>query len=317
MARFEFGCTMRKMVLTGALVLFGQGTTAQVVTALAVCIMWFALIANTKPFGEDVDDRLAQVEALQVLFTLLMGLVLQLQAATADGAQADDEALGAVLIALNCIVVALALVQQPIVRTVADRACIRPCRRCNTRGADAGSGAQRRDGEASPAAQAEGTPSHLNPLRHAGLWAAASGARDGAQLGKHGAAQFGGSNPMRRTDTLTVAPRRAAGVPDRAADAAGATALLGSSTPLSGGGSETENETRFRQGRTERRATRAKRRVQSKEEADRASSANETSVVGVPDRAADAAAAAAPLGPRSSTPLSGGGSETEETGSEY
>ena len=54
-----------------------------------------------------------------------------------------------------------------------------------------------------------------------------------------------------------------------------------------------------------------------KEEADRASSANETSVVGVPDRAADAAAAAAPLGPRSSTPLSGGGSETEETGSEY
>jgi hypothetical protein len=184
----------------------------------------------------------------------------------------------------------------------------------------------------------------------------ARGARDGAQLSRHGSAQFGRSNPlrradtlaaapqraagvpdpaqfgrsnpMRRTDTLTVAPRRAAGVPDRAADAAGATALLGSSTPLSGGGSETENETRLQQWRAERRATRAKHRVQSKatrakhrakskEEADRASSANETSVVGVPDRAADAAAAAAPLGPRSSTPLSGGGSETEETGSEY
>ena len=152
-----------------------------------------------------------------------------------------------------------------------------------------------------------------NPLRRADTLAAAPQRAAGVP----DPAQFGRSNPMRRTDTLTVAPRRAAGVPDRAADAAGATAPLGSSTPLSGGGSETENETRFRQGRTERRATRAKRRVQSKEEADRASSANETSVVGVPDRAADAAAAAAPLGPRSSTPLSGGGSETEETGSEY
>ena len=47
------------------------------IIALAVYIAWFALIANTKPFGEDADDRLAQVEALQVLFTLLM-VVLQL-----------------------------------------------------------------------------------------------------------------------------------------------------------------------------------------------------------------------------------------------
>ena len=139
--RFEFGCTMRKMILTGALVLFGAGTTPQVITALAVCIAWFALVANTKPFGEDVDDRLAQVEALQVLFTLQLGLVLQLQAASADGTEADDESLGVLLVALNCIVVALALVQQPIVRIVADRVCVRLYRRCKNREvADAGAG---------------------------------------------------------------------------------------------------------------------------------------------------------------------------------
>ena len=67
---FEFGCTMRKMILTGALVLLGAGTTPQVVTALAVCILWFGVIANLKPFDDVVDDRLAQVEAIQILLTL-------------------------------------------------------------------------------------------------------------------------------------------------------------------------------------------------------------------------------------------------------
>ena len=113
---------MRKMLLTGALVLFDAGTTPQVVTALTVCIAWFALIANLKPFVESVDDRLAQVEGLQVLFTLLIGLVLQLEAATdGDSGGMDDTTLGFVLIALNSIVVGLALIQQPIVRTIASR----------------------------------------------------------------------------------------------------------------------------------------------------------------------------------------------------
>ena len=120
---FEFGCTMRKMILTGALVLFGADTSAQVVTALAVCIVWFAMISNFKPFGEDVDDRLAQVEALQVLFTLLLGLVLQLDAAAKVSETSSDDRFGLsiVLIALNCVVVGLAIIQQPIVRSMCAR----------------------------------------------------------------------------------------------------------------------------------------------------------------------------------------------------
>jgi len=117
---FEICCTFRKMVLTGALVLLGAGTAAQVVVALAVCIIWFGLIANLKPFGDPTDDRLAQVEALQVLFTLLIGLVLQLQRAAAKtgGEEFDSDSLGAALIFLNCIVITLALIQQPIVRKI-------------------------------------------------------------------------------------------------------------------------------------------------------------------------------------------------------
>lgn len=119
---------MRKMILTGALVLFGAGTTPQVVTAITVCILWFALISNLKPFGEVVDDRLAQVEALQVLFTLLIGLVLQLDAATEKNERMDDASVGIVLIGLNSIVVGLALIQQPIVRIIVTRLAQCPLR---------------------------------------------------------------------------------------------------------------------------------------------------------------------------------------------
>jgi hypothetical protein len=117
---------MRKMLLTGALVLFGASTTPQVVSALAVCILWFALIANLKPYQDAVDDRLAQVEGLQVLFTLLIGLVLQLEAANELASssssssasnpsfKSNEEGLGVLLILLNVVVVGLALLQQPL-----------------------------------------------------------------------------------------------------------------------------------------------------------------------------------------------------------
>ena len=118
---FEFCCTMRKMFLTGALVLFGAGTSPQVVTALAVCILWLTLIANLNPFGDDVDDRLAQVEAIQILFTLLIGLVLQLQATSEEGTKEEENALGVVLILLNLAVIALAFVQQPLFLKIASR----------------------------------------------------------------------------------------------------------------------------------------------------------------------------------------------------
>ena len=127
---FESCCTMRKMILTGALVLFSAGTTPQVATALTVCVFWVIIIANLKPFGENVDNLLAQVEGMQVLFTLLIGLILQLEAKTGD--ETDKKYLGIVLIAFNCIVVALAAIQQPIVLTVASRVT-GVCRRCRQR----------------------------------------------------------------------------------------------------------------------------------------------------------------------------------------
>ena len=85
-----------------------------------MCVFWVVIVANLKPFGENVDDLLAQVEGLRVLFTLLIGLILQLEAKTGDD-ETDKNGLGILLIVFNCIVVALAAIQQPIVLTVASR----------------------------------------------------------------------------------------------------------------------------------------------------------------------------------------------------
>ena len=118
---FELACTFRKMILTGALVLLGAGTAGQVMVALFVCILWFGLITNLKPFGDDLDDRLAQVEGLQILFTLLIGLVLQLQAAGAGKGElypGAGDSLGIILIFLNFLVIGCAAIQQPTVQKI-------------------------------------------------------------------------------------------------------------------------------------------------------------------------------------------------------
>ena len=109
---------MRKMILTGALILFDSGTAAQTVAALAVCVGWIMLVTNLNPFEEVLDDRLAQVEALQMLTTLIIGLVLQLQDASEDKALGERANIGYVLVLLNVIVIALAAVQQSFVRTI-------------------------------------------------------------------------------------------------------------------------------------------------------------------------------------------------------
>ena len=122
-------CSSSQMILTGALVLFGSGKTEQIVTALIICIAWVVIVANCSPFHERVDDRLAQVEALQMLFALLTGLVLQLKAADVASNVSERNALGFVLIALNCFVIALALAQQTFIGTLAEK-FVAPFRRC-------------------------------------------------------------------------------------------------------------------------------------------------------------------------------------------
>jgi hypothetical protein len=132
---FECCCTMRKMILTGALVIFGPGTSVQVVTALIICIAWIMLLSNLGPYDSDLDGRLAQVEALQVLFTLLIGLVLQLEALQSEagrGAGNPQNSLGAALIVLNVAVVLLAVIQQPLVLILWKKLSAAP-RRCALR----------------------------------------------------------------------------------------------------------------------------------------------------------------------------------------
>ena len=105
------------MILTGALALFGEENSMQLLAALVTCVAWICLTANLRPFRSVMHLRLAQIEGLQLLFTLLVGLVLKLSPEwTTNSSGGTSGSLAAVLIIFNIIVISLALMQQPIVR---------------------------------------------------------------------------------------------------------------------------------------------------------------------------------------------------------
>ena len=71
----------RKLILTGALVLFNEESVAQLLLGAIVCIFYYVLLANWRPFEEEKDDYLSQLTSIQLLLTLLAGLVLKAQVA--------------------------------------------------------------------------------------------------------------------------------------------------------------------------------------------------------------------------------------------
>jgi hypothetical protein len=75
---FEIVQMLRKMVLTGVLVLVVDGSSTQVAFGMLVCFSYLVLFINLVPFVNDADDRLEQVTTVQLFLVLLVGLILNL-----------------------------------------------------------------------------------------------------------------------------------------------------------------------------------------------------------------------------------------------
>ena len=65
----------RRIVLTGALVLVGEESGAQIFLGSIVCLIWLSLILNTKPYGSDADNFLSATLSFQLLLITLTGMV--------------------------------------------------------------------------------------------------------------------------------------------------------------------------------------------------------------------------------------------------
>ena len=74
---FEVFETLRRIMLTGGLVLLNPGTASQIVISMLICLFSMRVYAKYEPFINYKHDRLAEVAQWQLFFTLLGALCVK------------------------------------------------------------------------------------------------------------------------------------------------------------------------------------------------------------------------------------------------
>ena len=120
---FESVIVLRKLIFCGIIALYTGGRSFQVFYAVIFAVAWLYIASATKPFIDATHNRMLEIDAIQVVSTLCIGLVLQLQADgsiyTSSNAAAilqPDDRLSAALIVLNLGVFIMAIAGQPLLR---------------------------------------------------------------------------------------------------------------------------------------------------------------------------------------------------------
>ena len=82
---FELLDTLRRMLLTGGLVLAGAGTVGQIIAGTLVSLFFLLLMTRASPFRSDLDDLLAFICNVQQVLLYVVGLGLKSQQDGAGG----------------------------------------------------------------------------------------------------------------------------------------------------------------------------------------------------------------------------------------
>jgi hypothetical protein len=121
---------LRKLLLTGAIALI-PGAAEQLLCGVIVSIIYAVLVASCLPFEHAGDNRLALVDAVQVLLTLMLGMYIY-QRNEANGAARDSTAIfcDVLLLVLNFAVIFVAIVQAPPIVMAYNFLMVKCCRCC-------------------------------------------------------------------------------------------------------------------------------------------------------------------------------------------
>ena len=98
---------LKKMMLTGGLILLGPGTSAQVLLAILIILGYLCLVLKYSPYVEDEDDLLQFVATITILLTLIGGMALRADDATTVGVYNSDVMSALFIIINSSIFVAL------------------------------------------------------------------------------------------------------------------------------------------------------------------------------------------------------------------
>jgi hypothetical protein len=75
--RFEIFETLRKLALTGGLIVFDPGTPAQICISMLICLFSMRVYAEYQPFIEESVDILAETAQWQLFFTMFGALAIR------------------------------------------------------------------------------------------------------------------------------------------------------------------------------------------------------------------------------------------------
>ncbi len=90
-------------MLTGAMTVIGAGSPIQIIIALLIVLFNMLAVLKIGPFVDEADDWLSFLTSFQMLMTLLGGLILKMQMSASADAKFDTEAIGILLIVINCM----------------------------------------------------------------------------------------------------------------------------------------------------------------------------------------------------------------------
>ena len=129
---FEIIVMTEKMILTGALVLVGDGSATQIILGILVCFVFLILLGNLHPYPEHRDDVLAQAAQAQLFVTLFAALTAKVKM----GGIYEAELFSWGVIGLNVATIALAmfimLSNLPCTAGISDIECLEKC--CGSEG---------------------------------------------------------------------------------------------------------------------------------------------------------------------------------------
>jgi hypothetical protein len=74
---WEVAEMIKKMLLTGGLVLLAPGSTAQILVGVLITLVYFSFVMKLEPYEDYSDDILQTISTVQILLTLLMGFALR------------------------------------------------------------------------------------------------------------------------------------------------------------------------------------------------------------------------------------------------
>ena len=73
---FDLIDLFRRILLTGALVLVGEGGGAQIFLGSIICLIWLTLVVAKRPYGAFWDNTMSAVLSFQLLLVTLVGMAL-------------------------------------------------------------------------------------------------------------------------------------------------------------------------------------------------------------------------------------------------